>query len=170
MRFIVSYGSQFSVDFRHGPSAEPTQPELPAALPSAGRAAGAHVPQTVGFRGRQGLQGPAKRRAVEPRPRRSPKGRARTGSSEAPANGRLPATSDIVQTGPQRLKRSDSWPADPSPAPQSVRQDVFWATLASRPRTKQRTRKPMSWARPVARQFTRNTGRAPRALGQSSHD
>src|SRR5271165_1318694 len=48
-----------------------------------------------------------------------------TGRSETRANGRLPETSDFVQTGPQRPDRSDSWPADPSPAPISARQDGF---------------------------------------------
>ena len=118
-----------------------------------------------------GLQKPAKRNAVEPEAPQIAK-RARAGPAvqrrlQTVVCQQLPI---LYKRGPQRPKRSDSWPVDPSPARLAAQQVVFWATLASRPRTKQRTRKPMSWARPAARQFTGNTGRAPRALGQSSRD
>ena len=96
------------------------QTKRSAAWPNAARMAGAHAPQRTSVSRPPGLQRPAKRKLSSLRPRRSPVGRGWTGGSETPANGRLPATDDIVHKGPQRPKRSDSRPVDPSPARQAA--------------------------------------------------
>jgi hypothetical protein len=129
-----------------------------AASANAVRTAGSRAPQTTRFGGRQGFKGPPSEGLVEPEARRSPRG----GTLGPAVQRRLPILYKR-SSAPKKERFLAHRPLPGSPSSLTGR------TRASQPRTRPRTRKPMSLAPPAARQFTGNTARAPRALGQSSH-